>query len=65
MAKKTVTVSDLTGKVLNNGNTHARITIITSDAVFVGDAHVSEIKDLTSKLTKQGKRGRKPKLQAA
>jgi hypothetical protein len=63
MARKTILVSDLTGKEIDEGSA-ARITINFSDArkgTIVLDVNETEIGDLVSKGTRQARRGRKPK----
>jgi hypothetical protein len=63
MARKTILVSDLTGKEIEDRNA-ARVTINFSDArkgTIVLDVNETEISDLVSKGTRQARRGRKPK----
>ena len=63
MAKKTVFVSDLTGKEIDEKDA-ATVTIKYSDArkgQVVLDVNADEVADLASKGTKQARRGRKPK----
>jgi hypothetical protein len=63
MARKTILVSDLTGKEIEDRNA-ARITINFSDArkgTIILDVNETEISDLVSKGTRQARRGRKPK----
>jgi hypothetical protein len=63
MARKTILVSDLTGKEIEEKNA-AKITINFSDArkgTIVIDANETEISDLVSTGTRQARRGRKPK----
>jgi hypothetical protein len=63
MARKTIFVSDLTGKEIDERDA-ATVTIKYSDArrgQVVLDVNASEVDDLASKGTKQARRGRKPK----
>lgn len=63
MAKKTIFVSDLTGKEIEEKEA-ATLTIRYADArrgVVVLDVNADEVEDLASKGTKQARRGRKPK----
>jgi hypothetical protein len=63
MAKKTVLVSDLSGKEIPDRDA-ARVTISYADArkgIVVLDVIGSEVEDLASKGTKQQRRGRRPK----
>lgn len=65
MARKTVYVSDLSGKQLDEKDA-VRITVSFSDArrgQYVVDAHPddAEVKQLLAKGTKQARRGRRPK----
>jgi hypothetical protein len=65
MARKTVLVSDLTGKELAPQES-VRITVSFADArrgQYVLDAHPDdpEVKRLIERGTKQARRGRKPK----
>jgi hypothetical protein len=65
MAKKTVLVSDLSGKEIPDRDA-ARVTISYSDArkgIVVLDVLASEVEDLAGKGTKQARRGRRPKGQ--
>ena len=65
MAKKTVFVSDLTGKEID-GNA-AKVTITYADArrgQVVLDVNADEVEEWAAKGTKQAKRGRKPKAAA-
>ena len=63
MAKKTIFVSDLTGREIDEKDA-ATVTIRYSDArsgqVHL-DVNASEVDDLAAKGTKQARRGRKPK----
>jgi hypothetical protein len=63
VAKKTIFVSDLTGKEVDEKEA-ATVTIRYSDArrgqVHL-DVNASEVDDLAAKGTKQARRGRKPK----
>ena len=63
MARKTIFVSDLTGKTIDEKNA-ATVTIRYSDArrgQVVLDVNANEVDDLAEKGAKQGRRGRKPK----
>ncbi|HEY8631457.1 MAG TPA: hypothetical protein VIL73_13085 [Gaiellaceae bacterium] len=65
MARKTIFVSDLSNRELEEGE-HVTITVKFADArrgQYVVDAHPadSEVKRLTEAGTKQARRGRKPK----
>jgi len=65
MARKTVVVSDLSGKEIGEGNA-ATITIKFSDArkgVYVLDVTEQEGEDLGRKGRRQARRGRRPKSQ--
>jgi hypothetical protein len=65
MAKKTVYVSDITGREIDDGDA-ATVTIRYSDArrgQVVLDVNASEVADLAAKGTKQARKGRKPKQQ--
>ena len=66
MARKTIFVSDLSGREIPNDRDAVKITVSFADArkgVFVIDAHPedAEVKALTSKGKQQARRGRKPK----
>jgi hypothetical protein len=63
MARKTIYVSDLTGKPIEEANA-AVLTIRYSDArrgQVVLDVNANEVADLAAKGTRQARRGRKPK----
>jgi hypothetical protein len=63
VARKTVFVSDLTGKTIDEKEA-ATVTIRYSDArkgQVVLDVNSNEVADLAAKGTKQARRGRKPK----
>ncbi len=63
MARKTILVSDLTGKEIDDKSA-AKVTINFADArkgTIVLDVNESEISDLISKGTRQARRGRRPK----
>jgi hypothetical protein len=63
MARKTIFVSDLTGKTINEIDA-ATVTIRYSDArkgQVVLDVNADEVSDLAAKGAKQARRGRKPK----
>jgi hypothetical protein len=64
MAKRTVVVSDLSGKTIIDVKDSARVTITYGDArrgTVVLDALASEVEDWAAKGSKQARRGRKPK----
>jgi hypothetical protein len=66
MAKKTILISDLTGREIDEKNA-AKITINFGDArkgTIVLDVNESEIGDLISKGVRQARRGRRPKATA-
>ena len=66
LAKKTIHISDLSGKEVPDGN-GATITIRFADArkgVYVLDVTDSEAEELGRKGRKQARRGRKPKAAA-
>jgi hypothetical protein len=63
MARRTIFVSDLTGKTIDEKNA-ATVTIRYSDArrgQVALDVNAGEVDDLAAKGTKQARRGRKPK----
>lgn len=63
MARRTIYVSDLSGKEIDDRNV-AQVIIKYADArrgQVVLDVNASEVEDLASKGTKQARRGRKPK----
>jgi hypothetical protein len=63
MARKTVFVSDLTGKEIDESNA-AQLVINYRDARrgrVVLDVNADEVDDLARRGTKQARRGRKPK----
>jgi hypothetical protein len=63
MARRTVLVSDLSGKEIREGD-GATLTITYSDArrgVVKLDVNADEVADLASKGAKQARRGRRPK----
>lgn len=63
MAKKTVFVSDLTGKEIRDQKEAATVSITYGDArkgVVKLDVLASEVADLAAKGTQQKRRGRKP-----
>ncbi len=63
MARRTIIVSDLTGKEIDTADA-ATVTISYADArrgVVKLDVNASEVAELASKGTKQARRGRKPK----
>jgi hypothetical protein len=64
MAKRTVLVSDLSGKTIEDVKDSARVTISYGDArrgTVVLDTLASEVESWAAKGTKQARRGRKPK----
>jgi hypothetical protein len=66
LARKTVFVSDLTGREIEDGQ-GATLTITYSDArrgVVKLDVNANEVDDLARKGTKQARRGRPPKSAA-
>lgn len=66
MARRTIIVSDLTGKEIDERDA-AQVVIKYADArrgQVVLDVNASEVDDLASKGTKQARRGRKPKAAA-
>jgi hypothetical protein len=68
MARKTVFVSDLSGKEIESEREAVTITVKFGDArrgMYVVDAHPddSEVKRLMSAGKQQARRGRKPKSQ--
>jgi hypothetical protein len=66
MARKTIFVSDLTGKTIDEKEA-ATVTIRYADArrgQVVLDVNANEVAELASKGTKQARRGRKPKSQS-
>jgi hypothetical protein len=63
MARKTILVSDLTGKEIDESNA-AQLVINYRDARrgrVVLDVNADEVDDLARRGTKQARRGRKPK----
>ena len=63
MARKTVFVSDITGKEINEKDA-AKLTITYADArrgLVVLDVNANEVDDLAAKGVRQARRGRKPK----
>jgi hypothetical protein len=63
LAKRTILVSDLTGKEIDERNA-AQVVIRYSDArrgQVVLDVNASEVDDLASKGMRQARRGRRPK----
>ena len=67
MARKTIFVSDLSGKTIDEQDA-ATVTIKYADArrgQVVLDVNADEVADLAAKGTKQARRGRKPKATAA
>ena len=66
MARKTVIVSDLTGKEIEEGKA-AQLVINYSDARrgrVVLDVNADEVDDLARKGTKQARRGRRPRSES-
>jgi hypothetical protein len=65
MARRTIVVSDLTGKEITERDA-AQVVIKYGDArrgQVVLDVNASEVDDLAAKGTKQARRGRRPKTQ--
>ena len=63
MARKTILVSDLTGKEIEDRKA-AKVTITYADArkgMIVLDVNEDEISDLAGKGQRQARRGRRPK----
>jgi hypothetical protein len=63
MARKTIFVSDLTGREIDEKDA-ATVTIKYGDArrgQVVLDVNAAEVADLAAKGTRQARRGRKPK----
>jgi hypothetical protein len=66
MARRTIVVSDLTGKEIDDRDS-AQVIIKYADArrgQVVLDVNATEVDDLAAKGTRQAKRGRKPKAAA-
>jgi hypothetical protein len=66
MARRTILVSDLTGKEIDDRDA-AQVIIKYADArrgQVVLDVNANEIEDLAAKGTKQARRGRRPKVAA-
>jgi hypothetical protein len=66
MARRTIIVSDLTGKEIDERDA-AQIVIRYTDArrgQVVLDVNAAEVEDLAAKGTKQARRGRRPKAAA-
>jgi hypothetical protein len=67
VARKTIFVSDLTGKTIDEKEA-ATVTIRYADArkgQVVLDVNADEVEDLARKGTKQARRGRRPKAISA
>jgi hypothetical protein len=63
MAKKTIYISDISGKEID-GKDAAKVTITYSDArrgIVVLDVNADEVADLAAKGARQARRGRRPK----
>ena len=63
MARRTIVVSDLTGKEIEEGS-RAQVVIKYADArrgQVVLDVNADEVNDLAAKGTRQARRGRRPK----
>jgi hypothetical protein len=63
MARRTILVSDLSGKEIDDANA-AQVVIKYADArrgQVVLDVNADEVSDLAAKGTKQARRGRRPK----
>jgi hypothetical protein len=68
MARKTVLVSDLSGKEIGDPKDGASVVITFNDArrgVVRLDVLATEVADLASKGTQQKRRGRRPKEESA
>jgi hypothetical protein len=66
VARRTIVVSDLTGKEIGERDA-AQVVIRYADArrgQVVLDVNASEVDDLAAKGTKQARRGRRPKAQS-
>jgi hypothetical protein len=66
VARKTIYLSDLTGKEINEKDA-AKVTITYGDArrgQVVLDVNASEVEDFAGKGTRQARRGRRPKNNA-
>jgi hypothetical protein len=66
MARKTILVSDLTGKEVDEKDA-AKVTITYADArrgQVVLDVNANEVEDLARQGTRQARRGRRPKSQS-
>ncbi len=66
MARKTIIVSDLTGKEIEAKDA-AKVTITYADArrgQVVLDVNASEVEDWASRGTRQARRGRRPKSES-
>ena len=67
MAKRTVLVSDLTGRIIEEGQA-AKVRITFEDrrkGAYEVDASADELGDLLAKGRKTGRRGRRPKGDAS
>ena len=68
MARKTVLVSDLSGKEINDEKESAQVVIKYGDArrgQVTLDVLASEVDDLAGKGTKTARRGRRPKAETS
>jgi hypothetical protein len=70
MARKTITVSDLSGKEITDGKEAVTITVRYGDArkgQYVVDAHANDpdVKKLVEAGRQQARRGRRPKSATA
>ena len=66
MARKTILISDLTGKEIDEKNA-AQVVIKYTDArrgQVVLDVNADEVDDLARKGTRQARRGRRPKAES-
>jgi hypothetical protein len=66
MARRTIVVSDLTGKQIEERDA-AQVVIKYADArrgQIVLDVNANEVSDLAAKGTRQARRGRRPKTQS-
>lgn len=69
MARKTIFVSDFSGKPISDGKESATITVRFGDGrrgVIVADGHVDDavVKNIIAKGRQQARRGRRPKTAA-
>ena len=62
IAKSNVIVSDISGDVLDTNHIKVTLKEVAGDATYVLDVARDEIQLLLANATKQGRRGRKPKV---